>query len=51
MQRGKFKFLVMLKSFKIPLKIGIPFSFANFTAMIVQFSFKKSKFEDFKSSQ
>lgn len=50
-RRSNFRLLVMFGSFKIPIKIGVPFSFDNFRAMAVHFSFKKSEFGVFKSSQ
>ena len=37
----------MFGNLKIPIKIGIPFSFGNFRTLIVPFSFKKSKFGNF----
>ena len=37
----------MFGSLKIPIKIGIPFSFGNFRALIVPFRLKKNKFGDF----
>lgn len=41
--------MVSFGSFKIPFKIGILLSFTNFRA-IIQFGFKKMKFEDLQSS-
>lgn len=40
-QGGNFRFFVSFGSLKMPYKIGTPFSFTNFSAIIVQFSFKK----------
>lgn len=50
LQRGNLRLLVMFGILKLPIEIGIPFSFDNFRAMVIQFGFKKSKFGEFESS-
>ena len=42
--------LVIFGGFKIPIKIGISFSFGNLSAIVIQIGFKKIEFGDFKSS-
>ena len=49
-QRGNYRLFIMLVILQIPIKINIPLNPGNFWAIVVQYSFKKIKFEDFKFS-
>lgn len=42
--------MVLFGSLSVPFKIDISLSFINFSAIIMQFSFKKIKFGDLRSS-
>ena len=49
MQRGNLRLLVTFGNLKIPMEIGVPFSFGNYRTKVVQFSFKKTKLGEFKN--
>lgn len=46
---GNFRFIALFGSLNILLKIGIPFVFLNYRAVVTQLSFKKIKFGNLKS--